>query len=369
MTDPASRALRDEISMLQEKVAELEANKARHAALAESAAQQMNQFKAMLDVVPVGVILTNAKGQVLLGNSAVENLLRHPVIHSPDIAAYGEWIAFHKDGRRVAAHEYPIAQVISGAQTAAKLNVHYQCGDGSRFWLRIIAQALLDGQGQQIGAVAALVDVDQEVKLSARQDILIAELNHRVKNAFSVFKSIVSQSLRKDDIPKGVRKTIDERLSAYASAHAKLLGSDWSDTDLATMVRDVVGKIAGKRLTHGGPAVSLPSRHALAISMALYELCVNAVKYGALSSPQGRVDLHWHIAFKNNREQLFINWVERDGPPVVNTSRTGFGSFIIDRAVSMETAGEVTLSYATQGLAWQLCVPLDEQTGAENDGE
>ncbi len=359
MTDHDHDTLRAEILMLQEKVASLEANQQRDTILAQTSARQLNQFKAMLDVVPVGVVLTNNNGQVVLGNGAVEKLLRHPVIHSEDVAAYDAWVSFHKDGRRVESHEYPIARIISGEDNKSELNVHYQRGDDSLFWLRIIAEAVLDGDGQQIGAVAALIDIDQEQKLTAHQDILIGELNHRVKNAFSVFKSIVSQSLRKDEIPKGVRKTIDERLSAYAEAHAKLLGSDWTETDLATMVQDVVVKMAGERVKFGGPDVSFPSREALAISMAFYELCVNAVKYGALSTPDGCVDLSWHIETENDRAHLFINWAERDGPQTVDPMNTGFGSFIIDRAVSMETAGEVQMTFKAEGFAWQLRMPLN----------
>jgi len=364
MPDSSKTDLRKQISDLEAKLAHLMANQERDAVMAKVANSRLGQVEAMLGIVPVGVLLTDKNGQITLGNSAVEVMLLHPVLHSADVHSYGEWVSFHADGRRVESHEYPLAKIISGPENNAEIDVHYQRGDGSRFWLRIIGQLILDTKGNKIGAVVALVDVDTEYDLVRQQKVLIGELNHRVKNAFSVVKSIVSQSLRKDEIPAGVRKTIDERLNAYAAAHAKLVGSDLDHADLGGMVTDIVVKMAAGQVRCEGPTVSLPSRQALAISMALYELTANAVKYGALSSADGMIDLIWRTDGGDD-PQLYLDWVERNGPPAVEPSQAGFGSFIIDRALVMKTDGDVTISYEDNGFAWHLVMPLDQEQGID----
>ena len=145
----------------------------------------------------------------------------------------------------------------------------------------------LDGEGERIGATVALIDIDEERRLREAQNILIAELNHRVKNAFSVVKSIVSQSLRKMSIQRGIRETIDQRLNAYATAHSKLVGTTWDRAAIGAVAADVLDPIGGGRITLKGPEVEVPSRQALSLSMAFYELATNAMKYGALSVPDG----------------------------------------------------------------------------------
>ena len=362
MSDTKYAELNDEISRLQKQLVAMKISQKRDSALAEDEATRLIQFEAMLDVVPVGVVLSNEVGQIIAGNAAVEKMLLHPVFHSAGVDAYGEWISFHEDGRRVESREYPLARVISDGEAYSELDVNYQRGDGSTFWLRIVGEPVLDKTGKRIGAVVVLIDVDREQQMARRQKVLIGELNHRVKNAFSVFKSIVSQSLRKEAIPQGVRKTIDNRLNAYADAHAKLLGSDWADTELLSLVQDVVVKIAGDRVTFDGPLVTFNSREALSLSMALYELCVNAVKYGALSNAEGRINLRWRVAAGADGEEVIIDWVEQDGPKVVHPSEAGFGSFILNRALSMETGGEVDMTYAEDGFAWTLRMPLKSKT-------
>lgn len=351
--------LRQEILKLQNQLALAAADQERDAQLAIDAGNRLNLFEAMLEIVPVGVVLTDKKGRIVMGNQAVEAMLRHPVLHSGDTKSYGEWVSFHADGRQVESYEYPLAKVIDEGVARAELNVHYQRGDMSKFWVRIIGQPVQDRDGNQIGAVVALIDIDRECKLSEQQDVLIGELNHRVKNAFSVVKSIVSRSLRKENIPAGLRRTIDERLDAYASAHSKLVGSNWDRAGVVNLVEDIVVKIGGNSVTHKGPDFELPSRQALALSMALYELSTNAVKYGALSVPTGTVNLTWQCDTTEDVTNLIINWVERGGPETVSPTEQGFGSFIIDRALAMETSGEVTMKYPKDGFEWQLSMPVD----------
>lgn len=359
MPDAVNAELRDEIARLQDRLNEISADNQKARKLATQTADRLSLFEAMLEIIPVGVVLADVNGRIILGNSVVETMVRHPVLNSEGPDDYGGWISYHADGRRVESAEYPLAKVISEGADYSEIDVNYQRGDDTLFWMRIIGKPVLDTQGERIGAVVALVDVDREHKLVEQQKILIAELNHRVKNAFSVVKSIVSMSLRKEKLPHGLRETIEKRLDAYSRAHSKLIGSEWEHADITQIFKDIAVNIGGDRITLDGPKAILPSRDALALSMALYELSTNAVKYGALSNEGGSVEVTWDLAPHEGKQILTIDWNERNGPEVVVPQDEGFGKFIIDTALTMETGGEVSMSYDASGYAWRFKLTLD----------
>lgn len=328
----------------------------------EVAEARVRHLEAVLDTVPVGVVLADKDGRVFHGNALVEDMVRHPVLPSKDVDAYDEWVSFHADGTKVRAREYPMARVLLDNVTESKLDVHYQKGDGERFWMRIIGKPIFNKEGDRIGAAVAMIDIDNERQLQRSQEVLIGELDHRVKNAFSVVKSIVSLSLGSLGVDAEVQKTINERLDAYAIAHSKLVGTQWDRSAIRDIVAEIVDRTAMGRISYDGPNIVIPSREAVALSMAIYELSTNALKHGSLSVPEGRVEVRWSVDDSQSPAQFSIAWVELDGPQAVVPTKTGFGSFIIDSAVSMETSGAVVMDYYNEGFRWQLTAPIKEVT-------
>lgn len=358
VSDPAKR-----IEALERMLAKAQSERSVASDALMAAENRVRRLEAVLETVPVGVVVADKNGQILHGNSLVKELVRHPVLHSDDVDSYGEWISYHEDGRRVESHEYPLSRVIRDGEDRSEIDVHYQRGDETRFWMRIIGRPVFDGNGEQIGAAVALIDIDQERQLQAAQKILIGELNHRVKNAFSVVKSIVNQSLRKVAINQDLRDSIDQRLNAYAVAHSKLVGTEWGRAPIREVACDITDQIDADRIVCEGPDVSLPSRQALAFSMAVYELATNAVKYGSLSAHGGSVSLNWSIDESEIPPKLILEWTERGGPsPVVPTTK-GFGALIIDRAIAMETSGNVEMAYPSEGFEWRLTMNLETSEG------
>lgn len=356
-TPPADPLL--ENMRLRKELADVAADRITADAAVRIASRRLHRLEAMMETVPIGVVMADVSGKIIHGNSQVENMLRHPVIYSADVDSYGEWIAFHDDGKKVESHEFPLSRVLRDGEERSEIDVEYQRGDGTRFWMRIIGEPVRNADGDRIGATVALIDIDNERRLQASQKILIAELNHRVKNAFSVVKSIVSQSLRKVGIQHGLRETIDRRLDAYANAHAKLIGASWEQASIMDVAIDILTPIAENRIQIQGPHVVLPSRQALAFSMAFYELATNAVKYGALSILSGTIELSWNLIAGEGRSILEMTWTERHGPAAVTPENTGFGSFITGRALQMETGGEVRRNYDASGYSWHLIMPLN----------
>lgn len=351
-----------ELVHLQGALAAKEAQAAGHGSGATS--NRLTFLEAMMETVPVGVVMADDTGKIIYGNSHVEMMVRHPVIHSEDAEDYGDWVSFHEDGSRVESHEYPLSRVIRDGEAHAEIDVHYQRGDGTMFWMRIIGRPVIDANGTRIGASVALIDIDEERRLREAQNILIAELNHRVKNAFSVVKSIVSQSLRKMSIQRGLRETIDQRLNAYAMAHSKLVGTKWDRADIGAVAADVLDPIGHGRIIQSGPQIEVPSRQALSFSMAFYELATNAMKYGALSVPDGCVNLTWEQSDTADGSVIELHWIETGGPAAEKPDETGFGSFITGRALQMETGGEITSDFGPQGFNWHLRMPQHREDRA-----
>ena len=138
------------------------ARKHAEAALAKSEAQ----LRAVVNSAPVGLVFADAMGQVTGGNARVEEIIGHPVLPSPNVDAYAEWVSFHPDGRQVEAREYPLARVISGEAEHAELEVLYRRGDGRDAWIRFVATAVRSADGHLLGGVVASLDIDRERRLT-----------------------------------------------------------------------------------------------------------------------------------------------------------------------------------------------------------
>ncbi|MEQ6204888.1 HWE histidine kinase domain-containing protein [Sulfitobacter sp. HNIBRBA2951] len=347
--------------MLKQQLSDLLRNQTKTTMVEQASLERISFLEAMLETMPIGVIVAEApSGRITMGNSYAEELLGQSIYTSENVDSYGEWNSFYADGSRVQSHEYPLAKVIRENVDYAELDVQYHRGDGTRVWIRIIGRPVLADDGSVRGATIALVDIDNERHLMDQQNVMIAELNHRVKNAFTVVKSIVSQSLRGTDTPPAARETIDDRLDAYAKAHSQLIGNRWDRAEIGRIVEDTIGRIAGGRIEVSGTKIEVPSRIAMALSMAIYELGTNAVKHGSLSMPQGRVLMDWAYVSPGN-DLVRITWTELDGPePVVPTTK-GFGSKIIDQILAAETEGTVVIDYPQSGFTWCLELPLSQK--------
>ena len=332
-------------------------------------ARQLSLFEAMIEAVPVGIAVTDANGKILEGNSCLEAMVRHPIYHSEHADAYGEWVSFHPDGRRVESAEYPLARVIKENIDRCELTVQYQRGDKSLFWMRIIGSSIRDKEGALIGACVACVDVDDEHRLQESQRVLIAELNHRVKNAFSVTNAIVGRSLRKGEVSKELREDIDRRLNAYAAAHASLVGEDVRSASLRDVAEEVLNRIDVERFDIEGGDIEIDRRTALPFSMAFYELASNASKYGSLRSDHGRVRLSWSIRQRADENFLLIEWQEEGGPAAHEPETEGFGTFVTGRALMAETGGEVERHYGEDGFRWTLTMPITREQAQITDRE
>jgi two-component sensor histidine kinase len=200
----------------------------------------------------------------------------------------------------------------------------------------------------------------EEQRAHQRQQLMINELNHRVKNTLFTVQSLARQSLGRPADTPGLQ-AFNERIMALARAHDLLTQSVWEGADLQAILEETLQPYQGRTVL-AGPPVALTPNAALALSMVFHELGTNAVKYGALSAPEGTVTVVWHVD-PLAPHRLTLHWEERGGPAVSPPSRTGFGSRLIAASLKSDLAGEARIDYRPTGLVCVLTLSLPRAEG------
>jgi two-component sensor histidine kinase len=231
-------------------------------------------------------------------------------------------------------------------------------------WLLWIGRVFFSTEGRPQRAVAVVLDISDRKEAELRQRVLLDELNHRVKNTLATVQAIAGQTLRRTSDPEAFVRSFEARLLSLSKTHNLLTHSGWRGArlkDILAAELEPFGRGDGARARLSGPELELPARHAVAIGMVLHELTTNAAKYGALSTPEGRVAVTWTIMLgRDSPRTLTLNWQEMDGPPVSPPSREGFGSRLIRRTMEGELSGRVAFDFGPAGLRVSLTVPLTD---------
>ena len=221
-----------------------------------------------------------------------------------------------------------------------------------------IYQPILDAAGESVGVFVEGSDVTDRVRAEEQQKLLLDELNHRVKNTLATVQSIAAQTLRTNPEPQTFRDAFEARLMALSATHNLLTASNWRGASLRDVLAVEFQPFGSDRYVFEGPDVDLSSTEALTLGLLFHELATNAAKYGALSTPQGCVDVEWRVDHHANGPVLTLEWRERNGPAVVSPTRRGFGSRLIERSLKSELGGEATLEFTPAGLRCKATLPL-----------
>jgi two-component sensor histidine kinase len=205
-------------------------------------------------------------------------------------------------------------------------------------------------------------EIGQRKNAEQQQQVLIEELHHRVKNTLTVVQSLVELSIRHSESLDTFRKSISSRIASLAKSHTLLVEGQWLSVGLRTMIEgELEAHEDGDRITITGDDVPLPSRIAVAVGMAMHELITNAVKHGALSAPEGRVNVTWTVVPKVTGDILLLDWSERGGPAVLPPAKLGFGSLLLDRVLGAELSGKITTVFDPAGLTARIEAQLPPQ--------
>ena len=218
-----------------------------------------------------------------------------------------------------------------------------------------------------IGGILLLIGLAFAVRMATTiargemlHDLLIEELNHRVKNTLAILQAIATQTFR--SASRIEREKFEGRLGALAEAHNLLSKERWEGSEL----KDVIARVlqpyllnGPERLRMSGPDVPLVPRLAVVLSMIVHEIATNAAKYGALSNDTGRVALDWEVIMENAERKLRLVWTESGGPPVTAPVQRGFGSRLIERSARDQLGGEATVDFLPRGVVYTVTCALE----------
>ncbi len=277
----------------------------------------------------------------------------------------------------------PSLSAENGALTTENRELRYQLQQASVHARALRLQTVSETEAQQLDAlttendslklaleqagidakallVQAGIEAEERDAADKLQDLIHAELHHRIKNMLATVGAITDQSLRTATSMTHARSAIDGRFAALARAHDLLTRSSWENATIDSTVRSAIEPFdpGDGRFVVSGEDIRITSSSVIAFAMTLNELCTNTTKFGALSQPGGQVHLSWRI----DGGRMHLDWIESGGPPVEEPTRKGFGTRMIT-SLGQQLRGQVTLAYTPTGFAYTLNVPVEALVG------
>jgi len=232
--------------------------------------------------------------------------------------------------------------------------------DGRRVEISLTVSPLRDWTGKVVGASKVARDITERRRAEETQQLLVNELNHRIKNTLATVQALASQTFRRTTNPAEFVPSFNGRIDSLARAHRLLTASSFQSADVSQLMRDqlLVGSGDESRISLSGPSVMLDAQAALHLALVLHELGTNARKYGSLSISTGRVSIAWEMR-TNGKRDLFVTWRETGGPAVKAPSAQGFGTMLIQQSMRAH-GGDASISYAEDGVTCTLRLPLSD---------
>lgn len=227
-----------------------------------------------------------------------------------------------------------------------------------------VLAALANCMATSLQNIRLMEDLRNEAR---HQQVLINELNHRVKNTLAIVQSLARQSLRGERPVPEMAAEFEARLMALSTAHNLVTDTRWRSVDTRDLIEGSLKPFGLDRFEIDGPGMRLEPRAAVAFALALHELGTNATKYGALSAPNGRVSVRWRITPGAPTPRLHFLWREIGGPAVESPSHKGLGTRLIERGLAIELAGKVELRFPADGVECEIDAPIPDAVRVDVD--
>ena len=308
------------------------------------------RFRNMADNSPVMIWVTDQNGRCVYLNAR----WREFTGQSAEAGLGLGWLdCVHPEDRPAAEERFVAA---NARREAFRVECRLRGADGRWRWSIDAASPRFAANGAYLGHVGSVIDIDDRKQAEERQKLLTEELDHRVKNVLATVQSMALRTLGRGD----PANALTGRIAALAQTHAAPSQGAWQGVELSQLLANLLEAYragAGDRLAMSGPPVNLEPRAAQSLALAVNELATNAAKYGALSTPGGRVKLRWLVE-GGERPTLRLLWRESGGPPVAAPQRKGFGTSLIERSLAYELDAEVTLAFEPEGLRCEMRVPM-----------
>ncbi|HUQ38423.1 MAG TPA: PAS domain S-box protein [Aestuariivirga sp.] len=315
--------------------------------------QELARLGAVVASSEDAVIGVNLEGLITHWNEGAAQLYKyesHEMIGQPIVSIVPP---------ELRTQEAEILEKLSQGERVKNYETERMGKDGRRVSISLSASSLRDEKGNVIGMTKVGRDITERKRAEQLQQLLLNELNHRVKNTLATVQAIAHQTVRSAKSPGDFATGFAARLQALSKAHNLLTQSSWQGADLLSLIRE---QLLDERISYTGPSVVLEPQVALHLSMVLHELGTNARKYGSLSVPRGRISLKWSVQATraNDDPTLLLKWQERDGPSVVVPTKQGFGTALIQQSIQAH-GGDVIINYGPEGVSCEIKVPLSQE--------
>jgi two-component system CheB/CheR fusion protein len=317
------------------------------------------RFSAIVNQATVGVaetdlegrfVLTNARYREIVGRSAeiLQSLRMQDITHPEDLQPNA--LLFDR-------------LVCEGAPF--EIEQRYLRPDGTAVWVHNNVSALIDKSGQPAHGLAVTLEIGERKRAEEQTTLLLGELDHRVKNILAVVSAVVTQTLKTHSAPERFADAIEGRVAAIARAHSMLTehGGHTAASLRDLVITELEPYRDGDNILVDGVEIALRPRPGLSLAMAIHELASNAAKYGALSTPAGRLAVSWTADAAPNGMLSFC-WLETGGPPIAGPpSQRGFGTTLIERTLTHELDAAVNQEFLSSGLRCTINLPLTAEIG------
>ena len=203
--------------------------------------------------------------------------------------------------------------------------------------------------------------IEEKQHVADRQKLLIRELHHRVKNTLANVRAMMGATARSSGSVEDFTRDFSARIVSLADTHSMLTDDYWQMASLKKLLESELRHYDTSdksRVLLEGPDVSLVADIAIPVGMALHELASNSSKYGALSRPQGRLEVRWTLGTAGDDQIVNLDWLERGGPAVEEPKRRGFGTTLLEKVVAVQCNAKVELNYHRDGLRFAMALPV-----------
>jgi two-component sensor histidine kinase len=217
----------------------------------------------------------------------------------------------------------------------------------------------LDADQNVVGVSKIARDISEQKRSQEIQALLMRELNHRSKNLLAVADAIVRQTARSTP-PRELVERVSRRLNSLSINQDLLVAHDWRGVDISRIVHAQLHAIIDgyeDRVTIEGESCVVNPRVGQALSLAIYELAANALKFGSLSVDGGKVEIKWTVDQPEDERMFHMTWRESGGPRVTRPRKRGFGTTISEQMIARSVLGQANIDYANDGVVWQLTAP------------
>jgi PAS domain S-box-containing protein len=330
----------------------------------EALRKSEERFRLLAASIPQLVFCTRPNGNRTWGS---QQWIDFTGLNLAQSLGFGWLNAIHPDDLVATQTAWQVAQETGEYYVEHRVQ---RAADREYRWHQTRARPMQNSEGPTQEWIGTMTDIHDLRGLKDRQQVLLAELQHRTRNLLAVVQAIANQTLRKSDTLQTFGSGFEERLGALSRVQSLLSRLDQEEIDLRSLVQAELqahgdGASETGKVTMVGPPVSLPANSAQATGLAVHELATNAVKYGALAQAQGSLSITWDVT-KTEREMLVrLEWREHgvrmaiEGTP----KRRGYGTELIQRALPYQLKAKTQLEFAEDGVRCSIAVPVATQGG------